>query len=183
MRIRFHIRMAVVNRLARSCLFMAGLMVLATLICLGRPLDLTQFFPRSFAEFFLWVCAFPLLTLFAAVGSVADLSQLALFRFLSSDSVQMASIGGLALLSLLLYWAFVRYFVLRFWGAEWVKAATTMLQCFILWGMFQVLCVFVSYAWIMGGFKLGASRPTEEEVKQVQTVVPEEITLIEKVSE
>ena len=175
MRIRFHIRMAVISKLSRRCLLLAALLFFATLICLGKPLDLTQFFPSSFAEFFLWICALPMLTLFAGLGAIVDLNQFAIFRFLSSDSIQMAAIGTLALLSLLIYWALARYLVLKLWGPEWVKAATTIVQCFILWGSVQLLCVFVSYAWIAGGFKLGNSRPQEDSVKQIQTVVPEEM--------
>ena len=180
MRIRFHIRMAVISKLSRRCLVLAALMLFATLICLGKPLDLTQFFPTSFAEFFLWICALPALTIFAGLGAIVDLNQFALFRFLSSDSMQMAAIGSLALLSLLVYWAFARYVVLKHWGTEWVKAATTIVQCFILWGTVQLACVFVSYAWIAGGFKLGNSRPHEDSVKQIQTIVPEEINAVEQ---
>lgn len=178
MRIRFHLRMAVISSFSRACIKLAAVMAAAVVLCLGQPLDLSSFFPAAFAEFFLWLCAFPLLTAGAALGAVIDIASLPFWEFLSSESVQMVSIGALALASLLAYWAFVRYVVFQIWGTDWVKAATTIVKCFIFWGYFQLLCAFVSYAWVVGGLKLkgGAEASGLGEVRQVQTVVPEVVS-------
>lgn len=155
MRIRFHVRMAVLSQLSKSALRLGALIVLATLLCLGSPLDLSRFFPASFAQFFLWICAFPLLTLGAALGLVVDLNSNCVFQFFASERMQMISIGLLALICVFIYWAAVRYLVLKYCGTDWVKACTTIIKCFIFWGIFQILCVIVSYAWSAGGFNLG----------------------------
>lgn len=155
MRIRFHVRMAVLTQLSKSTLRLCAVIFVATLLSLGMPLNLGEFFPASFAQFFLWFCAFPLLTLGAALGSVVDLNSNAIFQLLACDKMQMISIGILAELSVFIYWASVRYAVLKYCGTEWVKACTTIVKCFIFWGVFQILCVLISYAWTAGGFNLG----------------------------
>lgn len=160
MRIRFHVRMAVLSQLSRSTLRLCAIIVLCMIICIGSPLDLSRFFPTSFAQFFLWICAFPLLTVGAALGVVVDFDSNCVFRFLSSENLQMVSIGVLALLSVFIYWATTRYLVLKYCGTDWVKACTTIVKCFIYWGLFQLICVVVSYAWTAGGFNLG--KPSSE---------------------
>ncbi len=164
--------MAVISRLSKSCLILAGLIVLSWLICVGKPLNLSTFFPSSFAQFFLWTSAFPLLTLFAGVGTLVNLNNFALWRFLCDDKIQMTSITVLALIMLLIFWIFCRYFLIkRKTGADWVRASTTIVKCFIFWGIFQLSCVFISYAWIVGSFHLGKSEAADS--TQVQTVLPE----------
>lgn len=172
MRIRFHVRMAVLSQLSKSALRLGALIVLATLLCLGSPLDLSRFFPASFAQFFLWICAFPLLTVGAALGLVADFNSNCVFQFFASERMQMVSIGLLALLSVFIYWATVRYLVLKYCGTDWVKACTTIIKCFIFWGIFQILCVVVSYAWSAGGFNLG--KPSSENQQTQEQLSPQD---------
>lgn len=159
MRIRFHVRMAVLSQLSKSTIRLCVIILISTLLCLNTPLDLSRFFPESFAQFFLWLCAFPLLTVGAALGVFIDFEVNPVFQFFASDSLQMVSIGVLALLSVFMYWATVRYLVLKYCGTDWVKACTTIIKCFIFWGVFQILCVLISYAWTAGGFNLGKSNP------------------------
>ncbi|MBO6102992.1 MAG: hypothetical protein J6P03_07030, partial [Opitutales bacterium] len=159
MKIRFHLRMAAITKLSRVSLTLGAIIVFASVLSLGRPLNLSEYFPASFAQFFVWVCAFPILTAGAAVGSFADLTSLPFWDTLASEKVQMASIGALALLNLFIVWAFIRYVVLKLWGLEWVNAGTTILKCFVIWGFFQIACVFIAYAWSFGGFKSGDSEP------------------------
>lgn len=162
MRIRFHIRMAVLSKLSRACLYLGVLVFVSTLICMGSPLNLSEFSPRSFVQFFLWVMAFPLLTFFAGLDSILNFSDYSFWKFFASDSMQMISIGFLALVCLVCYWAFCRYLVLKIWGADWVRAATTIVRCFIFWGIFQLICAFIAFAWVAGQFKLGKGSPQEE---------------------
>lgn len=152
MRIRFHVKKAIISQLNRSCIILCAIIFFAALISAGRPLCLSEFFPTSFAQFFVWICAFPLLTLAAGLGIFFDFSQTSAGAFLASPNVQMLSIGVLAMLCVLIYWLVVRYFVAHTWGLEWVKAATTIVKCFICWGIFQLVCVAVSCAWSVGGF-------------------------------
>ena len=181
MRIRFHVKKAIISQLNRSCIILCAIIFFAALISAGRPLCLSEFFPTSFAQFFVWICAFPLLTLVAGLGIFFDFSQTAFGAFVSSDGMQMVSIGVLAMLCVLVYWLVVRYFVAHAWGLEWVKAATTIVKCFIFWGLFQLLCVVVSCAWSVGGFSHKncecsepAANPPAQTASEAQTATPPE---------
>lgn len=150
MRIRFHVKMAIISQLTHSCVILGAIIIIASLISMGRSLCLSEFFPTSFAQFFVWICAFPILTIGAGLGMFFDFSRLSCWGLLTSDVFQMLSIGFLGVISVFFYWLFVRFLVSKTWGLEWVKACTTIVKCFIFWGIFQLLCVFISCAWTYG---------------------------------
>lgn len=161
MRIRFHVKMAIISQLTHSCVILGAIIIIASLVSMGRPLCLSEFFPTSFAQFFVWVCAFPILTIGAGLGIFFDFSKLGCWDLLTSDMFQMPAIGLLGVLSVFLYWIFVRFLVSKTWGLEWVKACTTIVKCFIFWGLFQLFCVFVSCAWTYGGLSCESNANSE----------------------
>ena len=110
-------------------------------------MDLSKFFPTAFAQFFVWCSAFTLMTFGRAFLALLGVESAPLIETLTQPQFQMLAMGGLALLSVFLFWVLVRFVLVKHWTAKAIKILTTVVKYYTYWGLFQLFCVFLALAW------------------------------------
>lgn len=133
-----------------SSLTLAGLFLLATLVCHRQSYELGENNPYGFALWFLLLCAYvplELIGLFTWLTGNADSALLSLIV----NRHQALTLGLINMLATLVVWAVVRFWAARKFGLPLLEAMYNIMLILCGWGCFQLLCLGLNLAWSKGG--------------------------------
>ena len=127
-------------RLDKITLLLTAVAAVSMMLIWNKPYDLSTTGANGYPALFLLVLAGLPLEIFEA-----------LFRFLEMPELvkicgTFAVFGCCAFFTICLCWLVIRFAVARRYGQSGIRIASTILQIFAFWGIFQLFCFMVSSA-------------------------------------
>lgn len=133
------------------CGLLALTIVVATLCCMGRDYELGAPYPPGFALWFLLILAYVPLEIVGLVNWFLGMSESSWMTFLTVEHQALGmGIFNLALLAVI--WGGIRFWLSRRYGINLLRTAGTFVTIFLVWGLFQLLCLAGVTIWDRGGF-------------------------------
>lgn len=133
-----------------SCLALAGLFLLATLVCLRQNYELGENNPHGFALWFLLLCAYLPLELVGLCTWLTGTADSTLIRLVVNHH-QALSLGLINMFTTLVFWAAIRFWGARKFGLPLLEAMYHIVLILCGWGCFQLLCLGLCLTWSKGG--------------------------------
>ncbi len=138
------------RRWDQFALLLAGVIVLACLVCNGRSFELGEPTMHGFLLWFLLCSAYPLMELLGLLNLLLGIPANPWMRFLMSREV--LALGLLDIGTLLMLWGVWRFHLGRKLGTTALRTAGTFLAIYLAWGVLQFTFFFLSFVWTHGGF-------------------------------
>ena len=134
------------RKLDRAALLLVGLIGLSVLLLGNRHYDLGTTASSGFPALFLLVLAYLPLELFELLATLS-----------SGHPVEVASgwpetlmLGSLAVLTIAVIWAAVRFYCAPRFNFYYVQNVTHIFYLLIIWGIFQLICFLAAVSWNQG---------------------------------
>ncbi len=149
----------------RLCGALALVIVVATISCYGRPYELGASHPAGFAYWFLLFLAYLPLELLGMFNWLFGMQESGIVQLLV-EKHQALGMGVCDLVLLLAVWIAARFWGANRFGVNFLDAVGRFVAVFMVWGVFQLLCMAAVVVWSNGGFRplhRHLNRPDEPE--------------------
>ncbi len=159
----------------RLDLISAGLalvIILATVISMGRPYELGLPCAHGFTLWFLLLLSYIPLEVVGLFNWVFGIQDNVFMRFLVLEH-QALGMGLFNLGMVAVVWILVRFWLGRRYGLAFLRTAGSFLLILLVWGAFQLLCFAAVTVWGHGGFS-----PLHHHLRR--PAEPEKVILVEQ---
>lgn len=131
-----------------AVLLLAAVIILIASLAAGKPYKLDSADPYGFLIWFLLLLGHIPMEIIEFCARLAGIDSKTIANFLEHREAVLLGICNLTMLSV--FWAVMRFHILKRYGSEPLRIAAIFLRLIFLWGLFQLFCFIAVKNWSDG---------------------------------